>query len=72
MEHCPANMGGYDGMECPSSMTAFPDIYTGHDSSVRFNAALMATPYIEYYEFSLDRHFLETSAYPFVRNVAEF
>lgn len=72
MEHCPVGMGGYDGMECPSSMAAFPDIYTGHDSSTRFVAALMATPYIEYYEFSLDRHFLESSAYPFVRNVAEF
>ena len=72
MEHCPADMGGYDGMECPSGMAAFPDIYTGHDSSTRFVAGLMATPYIDYYEHSMDREFLAKSAYPFVRNVAEF
>jgi hypothetical protein len=47
MVKCPAGMGGYDGIECPSSMAAFAGIYTGHDSSVRFVAALMATVYIE-------------------------
>ena len=53
-------------------MAGFPGIYTGHDSSVRFSAGLMSTPYIEYYEYSQDREFLVQSAYPFVRNVAEF
>ena len=53
-------------------MAAFPNIYTGHDSSVRFGAALMATPYIDYYEHSRDLQFLKDSAYPFIRNVAEF
>jgi hypothetical protein len=72
MDRCPSSMGGYDGMECPSSMAAFPDIYTGHDSSVRFSAGLMATPYIDYFEHSMNLSFLETSAYPFIRNVAEF
>ena len=32
----------------------------------------MATPYIDYYEHSRDLQFLNDSAYPFLRNVAEF
>ena len=72
MTRCPVGMGGYEGMECPSSMAAFPGIYTGHDASTRFVAALMSTPYIDYYEYSQDIVFLNKSAYPFVRNVAEF
>ena len=29
MDHCDESVGGYDGMECPTSMAAFPNIYTG-------------------------------------------
>ena len=32
----------------------------------------MATPFIDYYEHSLDMQFLQSTAYPFVREVAEF
>eukprot|EP00051_Salpingoeca_urceolata_P007782 m.100454 g.100454 ORF g.100454 m.100454 type:complete len:1120 (-) comp15400_c0_seq2:5-3364(-) len=72
MGNCGTNMGGYDGIECPSAMGAFAELTVGHDSSVRFVAALMAVPYIEYYEFSQDLAFLNEHAFPFVSAAADF
>jgi hypothetical protein len=72
MGGCPDDVGGYDGFECPSAMGAFPEMTTGHDSSTRFVAALMSTPYIEYYEHSLNNSFLNSQAFPMVAGAADF
>eukprot|EP00038_Savillea_parva_P031017 m.82296 g.82296 ORF g.82296 m.82296 type:complete len:1149 (+) comp9456_c0_seq1:212-3658(+) len=72
MGGCPDDYGGYDGLECPSATGFVKELQTGHDSSTRFVAALMATPYVDYYEASMDTTFLREQAYPFVSGAADF
>ena len=42
------------------------------DRGQRSNGAFAAVPFIDYYEHTLDRPFLEQTAYPFLREVATF
>ena len=42
------------------------------DRGQRSNGAFAATPYIDYYEFTRDIEFLNTTAYPFLREVGRF
>lgn len=72
MGGCPASMGGYSGLECPSAMGFVAELTSAHDSSTRFVAALMTTPYIEYYEATMDKVFLREQAFPWVAGSADF
>jgi hyaluronoglucosaminidase len=72
MGGCPDSMGGYEGLECPSAMGFVAELTSAHDSSTRFVAALMTTPYIEYYEVTMDAVFLREHAFPWVEGSAEF
>ena len=69
---CPADFGGFDGIELPSAIGGFVDMHCSHDSSMRSTAAMAAQPYVDYYEHTQDRAFLERWAYPFVKQAALF
>ncbi len=72
MGGCPESMGAYEGLECPSAMGFVAELTSAHDSSTRFVAALMTTPYIEYYEATMDQEFLRDQAFPWVAGSADF
>jgi len=72
MGGCPEIVGDYEGLECPSAMGFVAELTSAHDSSTRFVAALMTTPYIEYYEATMDATFLREQAFPWVAGAADF
>lgn len=42
------------------------------DNAIRFDGALMAVPFVDYFEHTLDMAFLREKAYPFLKAQAEF
>ena len=69
---CPLGFGGFDGIEFPLQLGGFAELHSSPDGAMRSVAAMAATPFIEYYESTLDEAFLQGRAYPFVREVARF
>lgn len=69
---CPNGTGGYTGAQMPCAMGPWSNMVQWKDNSVRFEGALMAVPFVDYYEHTLNTTFLKTQAYPFLREMAEF
>jgi hypothetical protein len=69
---CPNGTGGYRGAQMPCAMGPWSNMVQWKDNSVRFEGALMAVPFVDYYEHTLNRTFLATQAYPFLKEMAEF
>eukprot|EP01052_Picozoa_sp_SAG31_P017747 SAG31_NODE_1227_length_9239_cov_29.041904_7_plen_155_part_00 len=64
--------GGYKGAEMICAMGPWPTMGQWKDNAVRFDGALMAVPYVDYFEHSQDMTFLKDTAYPFLKAQAEF
>lgn len=70
-EYTNAGPGGVKGVNFPGHIGPF-GLHDWTDRGQRSNGAFAATPFIDYYEYTRDVHFLNTTAYPFVREVARF
>jgi hypothetical protein len=71
-KQCPADFGGFDGIEIPSAIGGFVELHCSHDSSMRSTAAMAAQPYIDYVDYTGNQTFMKETAYPYVREVAAF
>ena len=60
----PGHIGAYEWM--------WDGSYEGQDAGQRFDAAFTAMVMVDYYDFSLNRTFLQSIAYPFVRLTVNF
>jgi hypothetical protein len=69
---CPANFGGFDGIEIPSAIGGFVEMHCSHDSSMRSTAAMAAQPFIDYVDYTGNQTFMKETAFPYVREVASF
>lgn len=49
---CPADFGGFDGIEIPSAIGGFVELHCSHDSSMRSTAAMAAQPFIDYVDYT--------------------
>lgn len=67
---CPADFGGFEGIEIPSAIGGFAELHCSHDSAMRSTAAMAAQPFIDYVDYVQDLDFMRNVAYPFVREVA--
>ena len=64
--------GGYKGAQMICAMGPWATMGQWKDNAVRFTGALMAVPYVDYFEHSQDLKFLKETAYPFLKAQAEF
>jgi len=69
---CPAEFGGFDGVEFSSSMGPFDGMQIFMDDGTRFVAGLTATPYIQYFESTLDGEFWRNDLFPLIDSVERF
>jgi hypothetical protein len=69
---CPAGFGGFEGIEFPLQLGGFASMHCSPDGGLRSVAAMAATPFVEYFEYTQDLTFLREQAYPFIREVALF
>jgi hypothetical protein len=64
--------GGYKGAQMICAMGPWATMGQWKDNAIRFDGALMATPFVDYFEHSRDMAFLRETAYPFLKPQAEF
>ena len=64
--------GGYKGAQMICAMGPWATMGQWKDNAIRFDGALMAVPYVDYFEHSQDMTFLKETAYPFLKPQAEF
>lgn len=69
---CPDGFGNYRGLEFTSHIGPYPGLFYFSDLSLRFVGGLVAAPFIDYCDSVPDLDFLNRTAYPVVRGVAEF
>lgn len=69
---CPKGFGNFSGLAVTNGMGPFAFQRLFHDDSCRFNAALAATPIIDYWRYSRNESFLRNGAYKWVKATAEF
>ena len=61
--HVPANMGNYKGAQMACAMGPWNNMAQWKDNAVRFDGALMAVPFVNYFEHTQDMAFLKDVAY---------
>ena len=69
---CPDGTGRYNGTQMACAMGPWNNMVQWKDNAVRFEGALMAVPFVDYYDHTSDLDFLHRFAYPFVREQARF
>ena len=69
---CPTGFGNYSGLEFTTHIGPYPGLFYFSDLSLRFVGGLVAAPFIEYCDSVPNLAFLNSTAYPVVRGVADF
>ena len=64
--------GHYKGAQMICAMGPWTNMGQWKDNAIRFDGALMAVPYVDYFEHTMDMEFLKSTAYPFLKPQAEF
>jgi len=64
--------GHYKGAQMVCAMGPWANMGQWKDNAIRFDGALMAVPFVDYFEHTLDMAFLRDHAYPFLKPQAEF